>query len=769
MALYSFIIFFSLHVFLFSKKISSAESESKTSTFIIHTNNFTRPPQLATQDEWYASMLKSVSISSESNPYLLGRILYTYDTIFHGFAAKLTAQEAQNISKIPGVIGLYKDSIIELHTTRSTSFLGLNTEFGLWPDTNMGDGIIIGLVDTGIWPESKSFSDEGLEAVKKGWKGECENGTRFNSSMCNNKLVGARFFVKGMEAAGGELGDGEEFRSARDWIGHGTHTASTAAGSHVSNANTLGFANGTARGTASKAKIAMYKACWVDGCTSSDVAAAMEKAIEDGVDILSLSLGSGEGTPYYSDSIVIGAFAAAANGIFVTCSAGNSGPSTSSVGNTAPWITTVGAGSVDRTFPVRLRLGNGHVYMGDSLYSEEVNVTQMFPLFYPESCDQSLLTPSNVMGKIVVCDDPTVDNGFLVQEAGGIGLVGLNSEEIGGGILARPYTLPSLTVSYREGLEIVSYIHTAKNPTGNIMSQHQTVVGKGRAPMVTYFSSRGPNPVVPELLKPDIIAPGFNILAAWPSERAPSFTRGDSRRVKFNILSGTSMSCPHIAGVAALLRKAHPTWSPAAIRSAIMTTATLLDGNYRSIADYSNMERPTTPLDFGAGHVQPQMAYDPGLVYDIQISDYINFLCTLNYNQSELMSIVRGPISCSKVEGGPGALNYPSFSLVFDGKKKGSDGVRVLNRTLMSVVELPENFSVRVVNSRPDKVAITVKPERLVFNKMYEKQSYSVEFRSLNTSTGNGTSSGDANRGFGYVIWESDYHIVKSPVSLEWK
>ncbi|XXG43962.1 hypothetical protein AAC387_Pa01g3876 [Persea americana] len=154
MAFFTFILFFSLLVFLFSQACSANASESKTSTFIVHTNNFTRPTHLATQDEWYASMLKSVSVSSKSNLDPPNRILYTYKNVFHGFAAKSTAQEAQNITKIPGVFGLYNDSIAELHTSRSPSFMGLNTQFGILPDTNMGEGIIIGLVDTGIWPES---------------------------------------------------------------------------------------------------------------------------------------------------------------------------------------------------------------------------------------------------------------------------------------------------------------------------------------------------------------------------------------------------------------------------------------------------------------------------------------------------------------------------------------------------------------------------------------------------------------------------------------
>ncbi|XXG43964.1 hypothetical protein AAC387_Pa01g3878 [Persea americana] len=144
------------------------------------------------------------------------------------------------------------------------------------------------------------------------------------------------------------------------------------------------------------------------------------------------------------------------------------------------------------------------------------------------------------------------------------------------------------------------------------------------------------------------------------------------------------MSCPHIAGIAALLRKVHPYWSPSAIRSALMTTATQVDRDHLPIVDNFDMERPATPLDFGAGHVHPKMANDPGPVYDVHIQDYINFLCTFNCTESQLRSIIKGPFSCSKLEGGPGALNYPSFSVVFD-CKKGCGGVQILNRTLMSV------------------------------------------------------------------------------------
>ncbi|KAL6006855.1 hypothetical protein ACLOJK_032351 [Asimina triloba] len=717
-----------------------SKSESKM-PYIIHTDDSTQPPHFATQGEWYSSLMESVT-ESDSTP----SIFYTYNIVLHGFAAKLSAKEAQNMKIIRGIINVYPDRILQLHTTRSPEFLGLNVNSGLWPETNFGDDIIVGLVDSGIWPESKSFRDEGLAPIGPEWKGECENGTLFNSTYCNNKLIGARFFPAGFEANFGPIDEGSgEYRSPRDALGHGTHTASTAAGAEVPNANISGFANGTARGMATKARIAQYKACWFGMCANSDILAAIDKAIEDGVQILSMSIGSAEAIPYYKDVIAIGAFQAVKNGIFVSCSAGNAGPSPSTVINTAPWITTVGAGTLDRSFPAHIRLGNGKHYVGQSLYNQTVEVSTTFPLVHLNICTSLDIIPDNVMGKIVVCEQADVSTAILVQGAGGVGMVALNGPYEGEAITPSLFTLPALSIGYKDTQQVKSYIKKTKNPVASLNLAGVTLVGKVRAPMVAWFSSTGPNPNVPELLKPDVLAPGVSILAAWADWQ-----------LQFDLLDGTSMSCPHVAGLAALLRKAHPAWSPAAIRSALMTTSSVLDNDYLPIVMNNNLKK-ATPLDFGSGQVNPQMALSPGLVYDADIADYVNFLCTLNYTEKELRSIVKEPISCTKFEDGPGQLNYPSFSVVFDGTRT----EHVLTRTLTNVEEESESYTVRVINPMPDKVDILVKPQMLMFREAYEKQSYIVEFKSKAARI-NATE-------FGYLIWESDVHAVRSPIALIWK
>ncbi|GLJ13774.1 hypothetical protein SUGI_0219920, partial [Cryptomeria japonica] len=224
------------------------------------------------------------------------------------------------------------------------------------------EDLVIGIIDSGIWPESESFKDNTLPPPPSSWKGVCQEGEQSSKSTCNRKLVGARWYVKGYEAAKGPLNTTEvpEYRSARDHNGHGTHTASTAGGSQVRNASFMGLGRGIARGGASRARIAMYKVCRLGGdCSEADILAAFHDAISDGVDVLSISLGSGTPLPdYFASSLDIGSFHAMEKGIPVVISAGNDGPDPASVSNTAPWSMSVAASTMDRSFPTYIMLGN---------------------------------------------------------------------------------------------------------------------------------------------------------------------------------------------------------------------------------------------------------------------------------------------------------------------------------------------------------------------------------------------------------------------------
>ena len=216
-----------------------------------------------------------------------------------------------------------------------------------------------------MWPESKSFHDEGMGPVPSHWKGICQQGESFNSSNCNRKIIGARWFVKGFQdQLPFNTTESREFMSPRDGEGHGSHTASTAAGNFVEKVSYKGLAAGLARGGAPLAHLAIYKVCWNiedGGCTDADLLKAFDKAIHDGVDILSVSIGNNIPLFSYVDmrnSIAIGSFHATLNGISVICSAGNDGPISQTVENTAPWLITVAASTIDRTFPTAITLGN---------------------------------------------------------------------------------------------------------------------------------------------------------------------------------------------------------------------------------------------------------------------------------------------------------------------------------------------------------------------------------------------------------------------------
>ncbi|KAF7072349.1 hypothetical protein CFC21_077494 [Triticum aestivum] len=724
---------------------------STSHTYIVLANHLAKPSKFDTLERWYASMA-----GKNSN-----RIRYTYGTVMHGFAARLTDGEAQRMATVPGVSSVYKDRVYHTQTTRSPWFMGLHDDFGAWPDAEFGDGVIIGFVDTGIWPERASFNDAGLSPVRSTWRGKCVDVPGFNASLCNNKLVGAKSFVTVELEAGGLLTD----PSPRDIAGHGTHVASTAAGSEVPSADLFQFAGGRASGVARMARIAMYRAC-NRGCFTSDVVAAIDAAVTDGVDLLSMSIAYPV-EPFYNDLLSVATFGAERRGVFVVLAGGNKGPTAPTVSNVAPWVTTVGAATTDRVFPATLTLGNGVVLTGQSLYNIPFSQSQgagMIPLVRT-SCGEYDLTPDKVMGKVVVCSqDAGASAGFDVERAGGAGIISVdNTERFWDTVMAQPFPLPGLLLSSAGGKKLADYMSSVAYPVASFNFTCDTVTGENRAPMVAGFSSRGPNPIVPEILKPDVIAPGVNILAAWSGAASPSHSEMDPRRVEYNILSGTSMACPHVAGVAALIKKRHGDWTPAMIRSALMTTAGPLDKDGRDIVDSGSaigaVVMGATPLAAGAGLVLPRLAMDPGLVYDAGTQDYVDFLCTLNYTVEQMRMFVPELSKCARtIPGGVANLNYPSFVVVFDGRTR----VRTLTRTLTLVSARPESYNVTV--AAPDGVKVTVTPATLEFRWPKEKRSYSVQFSSEAEAKARPAGTWE----FGHIAWENRKHRVRSPVAFKW-
>lgn len=692
-------------------------------------------------DNWYKSFLP-VSPSSSSQKQ---RMVYSYRNVITGFAAKLTAEEVKVMENKQGFISAHPEKILPLHTTHSTQFLGLHKSLGLWKHSSYGKGVIIGVLDTGITPGHPSFSDKGMPPPPAKWKGKCE----FNVTACNNKLIGARNFVPSDETG--------KIDPPFDLVGHGTHTASTAAGNFVEQANVFGQANGTAVGVAPWAHLAIYQVCSDFGCSESSILAAMDTAVEDGVDVLSLSLGGGS-IPFYADGIAVGAFGAIQNGVFVSCSAGNSGPFLASLSNEAPWILTVGASTIDRSVIATARLGNGADFEGESLFQPKDFPSMLLPLVYAGAngeessafCEPGYLNGSDVQGKIVLCERggfvSRIGKGQTVKDAGGAAMILMNNDINGYSTLADPHVLPATHVSYAAGLRIKDYINSTSTPTAAILF-NGTVIGKPSAPEVTSFSSRGPSMASPGILKPDIIGPGVSILAAWPV----SVENNTNTKSTFNIISGTSMSCPHLSGVAALLKSCHPDWSPAAIKSAMMTTTDIVNLEGKPIVDERLL--PADIFAIGAGHVNPSRANDPGLVFDIQPDDYIPYLCGLNYTDREIAILVQRKVKCSEVSSIREAqLNYPSFSLTL------RSGAQTYTRTVTNVGK-PNSLYKNLIFA-PQGVEVEVTPSTLQFNEVNQKASFAVTFKQ--TSYGGNTE--DMPFAQGYIKWSSDQHSVRIPL-----
>ncbi|XWS32260.1 hypothetical protein CRYUN_Cryun23aG0144800 [Craigia yunnanensis] len=745
----------------------------KKQTYIVHmdkTKITTSGQSPGDSKEWYESVVDSISEllaeEEEESESTSPQLIYVYKTAISGFAAKLSTKQLESLKKLNGFLSATPDEMLTLHTTRSPQFLGLELGKGLWNASNLESDVIIGVVDSGIWPEHVSFQDEGISPVPSRWKGACAEGTKFLQSNCNKKLIGARAFFQGYEAAAGRINEIKDYRSARDAEGHGTHTASTAAGNLVKNASIFGLAKGSAGGVRYTSRIAAYKVCWSEGCASSDILAAIDQAILDGVDVLSLSLG-GSSRPYHSDKIAIGAFQAIKKGIFVSCSSGNSGPSTSTVSNTAPWLMTVAASSLDRSFPTTVKLGDRQTFEGSSLYVGKA--TKQLPLVYGKTagditaafCMDGSLKRKLVKGKIVVCQrgiNSRAEKGEQVKLAGGAGMLLVNTENQGEELFADAHILPATSLGALAGKAIKKYMNSTKNPTASITFK-ETVYGKP-APVMAAFSSRGPNEVGPDLIKPDVTAPGMNILAAWPPLTSPTQLKSDKRSVLFNVASGTSMSCPHVSGLAALLKSVHKDWSPAAIKSALMTTAYVLDSTHGEIVDaaFSN-STIATPFAFGSGHVDPEKASDPGLIYDITPEDYQNYLCSLNYSASEIALFSGEGFTCPKKSiMQPGDLNYPSFAVNF---KRNSKSNTVTFRRTVTHVGIP-NVTYVVQGNEPNGVSMMIEPKILTFEKTGQKLSYKITFTKKKGTTPQDSS-------FGIIDWAylNTYH-VRSIIAVTW-
>jgi subtilisin family serine protease len=665
--------------------------------------------------------------------------IYDYTVVLNGVAARLTASQAERLAKRPGVEGLWRDQRAHVDTTLSPHFLGLDAAGGLWSQLggakNAGAGEVIGVIDSGIWPESTAFAGHTGIPIPDDWAGVCVPGERFKAKTCNDKLIGARYYLAGF---GRRNVATDDFLSARDGSGHGSHTSSTAAGNNGTDVSIAGTPIGTGSGMAPGAKIAMYKVCWegkpgVDpGCFNSDSVAAIEDAILDGVDVLNYSIGGS------SESSVLDpveqAFRGAANaGVFVATSAGNSGPGPSTLDHPSPWLSTVAAATHRRAFQA-VELGNGDRYVGASTTGSLPTAT---PLVTATSvklasatdeearlCFDGALDPAQAGGKLVVCDrgvNDRIAKSFEVARAGGVGMVLGNTtpNSLNGDF----HAVPSVHVNDVDGAAIKDYIAsegTAATATIELLTPAELDQAP-QVPEITDFSSRGPSTTTGgDILKPDIAAPGNDVVAAV----APPSNFGRS----WDFYSGTSMASPHIAGIGALLAARHPAWSPAEIKSALMTSA----GDTVSSAD--------DPFAQGAGFVDPNAAADPGLVYPATPTDWRRYMVGLGVQFAPPNDTLE-PLSGSD-------LNQASIAV---GQLA---GVQTVSRRVINVGDDPATY--QAVADVPG-FDIEVSPATLTLDPG-EEASFTVTFSRTDAPLGEWA--------IGSLTWSDGTHEVRSPVAI---
>ncbi|KAI3456511.1 hypothetical protein Pfo_013174 [Paulownia fortunei] len=725
--------------------------------------------------------------------------LYSFKNIVNGFAVHTTHSQVEKFKGAPGVKLVEKDRGAKLMTTYTPEFLGLPA---VWTQQggygNAGEGIVIGFVDSGINPVHPSFAYDPLNPLTSNttrFSGSCEGGPLFPETSCNGKIISARFFAAGARAAA-TLNPSVDIQSPYDAVGHGSHVASTAAGNCGVPVVVDGFFYGRASGMAPRARIAVYKAIYPTVGTLTDVLAAIDQAVLDGVDILTLSIGPDappEDTVTFLGAFEIFLLSAHKAGIFVVQAVGNQGPGPYTVVSYSPWAVGVAACGTDRTYPGTLVLGNGQKIGGIGLSGpsfgngllqyklvlakDAIKVNGTFPRTpqYIEECQYpEALDPTVVQGSVVIC---TFSAGFyngtsnltaIIETAKVLGFIGfvLVANPSYGDFIAEPipFSIPGIMIPRTSDAQIISQYYeqqTYRDDEGLVIRYSaRAAIGEGRiasymerAPIVSRFSSRGPdyidqkrNPA--DVLKPDILAPGHQIWAAWsPMSVLNPILSGYS----FALISGTSMATPHIAGIAALIKQNNPSWTPSMIASAMSTAATKHDNRGEPImaegfAPYTLY--PAAPFGFGAGLVDPIRALDPGLVFSTGYEDYLTFLCSLPNTDPEKIRIATGG-TCAASFSKPSDLNQPSVTIT------ALSGMRMTQRVVKNVASKPETYLCALLP--PKGVTVSVDPPWFT---IAPEETQTLEIRLLVNQVLDDFSFGEI------VLTGSLNHIVRMPLSV---
>ncbi len=704
-----------------------------------------------------------------------GQKVHDYKVVFNGFAAVLTPAQAEALQVRGDVLKVWEDELLKPQTNSTRHFLHLPRDGGAWSKGYVGEDIVIGMIDSGIQPDHPSLAD--VPTPKKGNTGRdipygpapagftgtgCDFGNMAFNPLdapftCNNKLLKAEAFFTAFQAST-DFAAGE-FLSARDSDGHGTHTATTAGGNFGVRAEIDGERAGKLSGMAPRARIAVYKVCWDapipddSGCFSSDSMAAIDQAVADGVDVINFSIGGPSNSFTSPDGI---AFLFAANaGVFVSVSAGNTGPGAQTIGTPSgvPWVTSVGASEDNQNFGTGLQVnspvnivdiyegleGGGPITLADS-GAIMGNVVPAVPL---NGCDP-LTNGAALNGNIALIIRGTCffDVKYNNAAAAGARAIvvfndGTASDRFDPIVMAAPdTTIPGLMIGFLDG-DLINATAGGGIVTGTVSPDIQLP----RVNRITGFSSRGPNGGAPDIIKPDVAAPGVGIIAG--ETLFPNANAGGGQL--FQSLSGTSMSSPHVAGVFALLKQKHPDWTPAIARSALMTTAR------RNIRESFGDDK-ADPFDIGAGFIVPNQAFDPGLAYDAGFLDYLAFLCGAE-NQIPAVD----PADCALLESIGFSLDSSDLNLPSIGVAE-LVGTQTIRRTVTNVDRRKKRYYASV--KKPAGVDVRVSPAAIDLKKG-ESATYEVTFTVKDTALTDEWA-------FGSLTWKQGHGDkgVRSPIAV---
>ncbi|XP_022716491.1 subtilisin-like protease SBT2.2 isoform X1 [Durio zibethinus] len=728
--------------------------------------------------------------------------LYSYHYLINGFAVLVTSEQADKLSRRGEVANVVLDFSVRTATTYTPQFLGLPK--GAWSleggYETAGEGIVIGFVDTGIDPTHPSFADDVSEhsyPVPAHFSGICEVTRDFPSGSCNRKLVGARHFAASAITRG-IFNSSQDYASPFDGDGHGTHTASVAAGNHGIPVVVAGHHFGNASGMAPRSHIAVYKALYKSfGGFAADVVAAIDQAAQDGVDIISLSITPNRRPPgiaTFFNPIDMALLSAVKAGIFVVQAAGNTGPSPKSMSSFSPWIFTVGAASHNRAYANSIVLGNNATIPGVGL-APRTETNKMYTLIsaihalcndttladdmYVGECqDSSNFNEELIQGNLLICSYSirfvlglsTIKQ--AIQTAKNLSAAGvvfyMDPFVIGFQLNPTPLEMPGIIIPSPDDSKILLQYYNSSlvrdrlsrkivrfgavaSISGGLKANYSI-----SAPKVMYYSARGPDPEDSflddaDIMKPNLVAPGNLIWAAWSSLGTDSVEfQGES----FAMMSGTSMAAPHIAGLAALIKQKFPYFSPAAIASALSTTASLYDKNggpimaQRAYTNPDLNQSPATPFDMGSGFVNATSALDPGLILDSTYDDYMSFLCGINGSAPVVFNytgqncwVYNSTISAAN-------LNLPSITIARLNQSKTVE---------RSVTNIAGKETYRVGWSAPYGVSVKVTPTHF-FIGMGEKLVLTIIF---NATMNNSDAS------FGRIgLFGSQGHNLNIPLSV---